>query len=56
MARRNRPEKRPVVPDMRYESTKVSMFINRLMRDGKKSTATPLIYRSFALVEQRSGK
>lgn len=56
MARRNRPEKRPVVPDMRYESQKVSMFINRLMRDGKKSTATSLIYRSFDLVEQRSGK
>lgn len=56
MARRNRPEKRPVVPDMRYDSQKVSMFINRLMRDGKKSTATSLIYRSFDLVEQRSGK
>ncbi|MFT7584148.1 MAG: small subunit ribosomal protein S7 [Cellvibrionaceae bacterium] len=56
MARRNRPEKRPVVPDMRYESAKVAMFINRLMRDGKKSTATTLVYRSFALVEQRSGK
>ena len=35
MARRNRPEKRPVMPDMRYQSGKVSMFINRLMRDGK---------------------
>ena len=56
MARRNRPEKRPVVPDMRYDSTKVSMFINRLMRDGKKSTATSLMYRSFDLVEKRSGK
>ena len=56
MARRNRPEKRPVVPDMRYSSEKVSMFINRLMRDGKKSTATTLLYRSFDLVEQRSGK
>ena len=56
MARRNRPEKRPVVPDMRYQSGKVSMFINRLMRDGKKSTATSVMYRSFDLVEQRSGK
>lgn len=56
MARRNRPEKRAVVPDMKYNSDKVSMFINRLMRDGKKSTATTILYRSFELMEQRSGK
>ena len=56
MARRNRPEKRQVVPDMKYSSEKVSMFINRLMRDGKKSTATTILYRSFDLMEQRSGK
>lgn len=56
MARRNRPEKRQVVPDMKYSSEKVSMFINRLMSDGKKSTATTILYRSFDLMEERSGK
>ena len=36
MPRRYRPEKRVVVPDEKYQSTNVSMFINRLMYGGKK--------------------
>ena len=39
MPRRYRPEKRVVDPDLRYNSVNVSMFVNRLMRSGKKSTA-----------------
>ena len=54
MPRRYRPEKREVVPDLRYNSVKVSMFVNRLMRDGKKSTAVRMMYKSFDLVEQRA--
>ena len=54
MPRRTRPEKRPVEPDLKYDSIHVSMFINRLMRDGKKSTATRVLYKSFELVESRT--
>ncbi len=54
MPRRYRPEKRPVTPDLRYNSVHVSMFVNRLMRDGKKSTALRLLYDSFDLVEKRA--
>ena len=54
MPRRFRPEKRAVEPDLRYGSIHVSMFINRLMRDGKKSTARGLLYKSFDLVESRA--
>ena len=54
MPRRYRPEKREVVPDLRYDSVKVSMFVNRLMRDGKKSTAVRMMYKSFDLIEQRA--
>jgi small subunit ribosomal protein S7 len=56
MPRRYRPERRKVAPDLRYDSVKVSMFINRLMRDGKKSTARSIVYKSFDLIEERSNR
>ncbi len=54
MPRRYRPEKRAVEPDLRYNNLHISMFINRLMRDGKKSTAEGVIYDSFDLIEARA--
>ncbi len=54
MPRRYHPEKRPVDADMRYNSERVSMFVNRLMKNGKKSTAQGLLYDSFELVEARA--
>ncbi|MCA9963524.1 MAG: 30S ribosomal protein S7 [Anaerolineales bacterium] len=54
MPRRFKPEKRPVEPDVRYNNEHVSMFVNRLMRDGKKSTALRVIYDSFDLIEDRA--
>jgi small subunit ribosomal protein S7 len=56
MPRRYRPEKREVVPDLRYGSTILSMFINRLMKHGKKSTARTIVYDSFDIIEERSKK
>ena len=54
MPRSFKPEKRPVVPDVRYDNEHMSMFVNRLMRDGKKSTALRVIYNSFDLIEERA--
>lgn len=56
MPRRYRPERRKIAPDLRYDSVKVSMFINRMMRDGKKSTARHIVYKSFDLIEERSNR
>ncbi|MBK6326704.1 MAG: 30S ribosomal protein S7 [Chloroflexi bacterium] len=53
MPRRYRPEKRVVDPDLRYNSVNVSMFVNRLMRSGKKSTAQRILYDSFDIIEGR---
>ena len=53
MPRRYRPEKRIVEPDLRYGSVQVSMFVNRLMKSGKKSTAYRVMYNSFSLIEER---
>ncbi|PID84873.1 MAG: 30S ribosomal protein S7 [Chloroflexi bacterium] len=54
MPRRYRPEKRVVEPDLRYGSVHVAMFVNRLMKNGKKSTARGVLYDSFDLIEQRT--
>lgn len=54
MPRRNRPPKRVIDPDVRYNSVLVTQFINRLMKGGKKSTATRVMYDALDLVEARS--
>ena len=53
MSRRNRPPKRDVPGDARYNSVPVTMFINRLMYAGKKSTAQRIMYTAFDIIEQR---
>jgi small subunit ribosomal protein S7 len=56
MPRRNRPPKREVKPDIRYNNVVVSKFINKLMRGGKKSLATRILYNSFDIIEERMKK
>jgi small subunit ribosomal protein S7 len=52
--RRTRPEKRRTPGDIRYNNELVQGFINRLMRRGKKSTATRIVYGAFDLIEMRA--
>ena len=54
MSRRNRAIKREIQPDIRYNSLMVQMFINRMMLNGKKSTAQHIMYDALAMVEERS--
>jgi small subunit ribosomal protein S7 len=54
MPRRNRPQRRPVYPDQRYNNLLISMFINRMMHGGKKSTARNVMYGALSLVEDRA--
>ena len=54
MSRRTRPAKRMTPPDARYHSPIVQEFINRMMRDGKKSVATRVMYSTLALVGDRA--
>lgn len=56
MPRRFSPEKREVEPDLRYDSKRVTMFVNRLMKDGKKSTARGILYEAFEIMENRMDK
>jgi small subunit ribosomal protein S7 len=54
--RRNRAQKRDIAPDERYNSVKVQSFINRVMKNGKKSVAARLVYDAFDIIGERAGK
>ena len=54
MSRRNRPDKFVIPPDVRYNSVQVQSFINRVMKDGKKSVATRIVYEAFDLIAERT--
>ncbi len=56
MSRRSKPEPREVLPDARYSNVHVQMFINRVIKNGKKSLAASLVYDALALVEERTKK
>ncbi len=56
MPRRNRPAKRGVVPDSRYQSELVARLINRIMTRGKKSVAQRIVYDALELAELRAKK
>lgn len=53
--RRNRAPKRPVTPDPRYNSPVVAKFMNNIMKSGKKSLASRIVYDAFDIIEERSG-
>jgi small subunit ribosomal protein S7 len=52
--RRYKPPKRKIQPDDKYGSVEVAMFVNRLMKGGKKSTAYKVMYTALDLIEERS--
>jgi small subunit ribosomal protein S7 len=54
MPRRNRPPKREIAPDIKYNSVLVSKFINKLMYSGKKSTAQRIFYDALDIIEART--
>jgi len=56
MPRRYRPPQRVADPDPRYNDRQVQSFINRIMKGGKKSTATRVVYDAFELIEEKAGK
>jgi small subunit ribosomal protein S7 len=54
MPRRNRPPRREIAPDVRYNSELVARFINRMMRGGKKSVAARIMYDAMDIMEARA--
>ena len=56
MARRYKPQRRRVKPDPQYGNEQVSMFVNRMMKDGKKSVALKIMYTAFELMQKQADK
>ena len=56
MPRRSKVEKREILPDQRYNSRVVTMFMNKIMERGKKSTAERIMYDAMARVETQTRK
>ncbi len=54
MPRKGGVVKRPVIPDLKYQDTLVSRFINGMMKQGKKSTAQSIFYQALDIIGQRS--
>ncbi|SRR5260221_1567700 len=51
--RHKKVHKRIAEPDKIYNSVIVTQFINRLMRDGKKTVAQSVVYRMFDLLQEK---
>ena len=54
--RKRRAVKRDVLADPMYNSKLVTKLINRLMVDGKKGKAQTILYKSFDIVAEKTGK
>lgn len=56
MPRRREVPKRPILPDPKFKDELVTMFINCMMRDGKKSISEQIMYSTFDGIEARTGE
>ncbi len=54
--RRGSPERRPIPPDMRYNSVNVQTMVQHVLKRGKKSTAVRVIYDAMDLIKERTQK
>jgi small subunit ribosomal protein S7 len=56
MPRRAKIVKREILPDGRYNSRMITMFVNKLMERGKKSTAERIMYAALDKIETQTRK
>ncbi len=56
MPRRAKIDKRVIHPDAKFNSVLVSTLVNKIMQDGKKSTAERVLYDAINLIEQQEHK
>ncbi len=53
MSRRHSAEKRQKMPDSKYDSLRLSKFINCMMVDGKKSISEKIVYGALGILEEK---
>lgn len=54
--RRTKPEKRVVEPDLRFNSLNMQVLINHVLKNGKKSTATRIVYDAMEIIGDKTKK
>lgn len=52
--RKRKPKLRITQPDPRYRDTMVTMFVNNMMWQGKKSTAFAIFYEAMDIIKERT--
>lgn len=56
MPRKGPVSKRDVLPDPIYNSKLVTRLVNKIMIDGKRGKAQTILYSSFDIIRERTGK
>lgn len=56
MPRRSTPPRRPLEADPVYQSTLVTQVVNKVLLDGKKSTAERVVYGALEAIRERTGR
>jgi small subunit ribosomal protein S7 len=56
MPRRSAATIRPIEPDPVHRSRLVTQVVNKVMLDGKKSTAEAIVYDALAIIGEKTGK
>ena len=54
MSRRRVAAKRDIVPDPKFDNALVTKFINKVMLDGKKSTARKIFYTAMETIKEKT--
>ena len=56
MSRRRAAEKRTILPDHKFKDLILAKFMNRIMKDGKKSVSEKIVYGAFDILEKKIDK
>jgi small subunit ribosomal protein S7 len=56
MARRNRPKKREILPDRKFNNILIAKFINKIMYMGKKTKAETIFYNAMDIIAEKTGQ
>lgn len=54
--RRAKPERREILPDVRFGNVNIQTMVQHVLKKGKKSLAVSLIYDAMDIIKERTGK
>lgn len=54
--RKKKSTKRSIIPDPVYNDERVAKFINHVMRRGKKTKASKIVYEAFNIIKEKTKK